>query len=84
MKKILCILLLICLSYSSQVSNLRSPQNPNTLKNIGYVETNSNYLSNVGCFKKMNGEYFFDQAVIFAANINSENDKAVLNFNPQV
>ncbi|MFA0812394.1 glycosyl hydrolase family 18 protein [Microbulbifer epialgicus] len=53
---------------------------------VAYVEVNSNDIGNAGCFTESDGSQLFDIAVIFAANINYDDDgqKAVLHFNDQV
>ena len=41
-------------------------------ENIAYVETNDTALSNAGCFTLANGQPFFSEVVIFAANIHGK------------
>ena len=54
--------------------------------NVAYVEVNSNDIENVGIYVDEDGRPVFDIAVIFAANINydEEQGRAVLHLNPQV
>jgi hypothetical protein len=52
---------------------------------VSYVEVNSNSMLNVGKYKLANGgANVFDNAVIFAANIDYNGTSAYLSFNPQV
>jgi hypothetical protein len=51
---------------------------------IAYVEVNNDELANVGRYTLANGANAFDVAIIFAANINYENGKAVLANNENV
>lgn len=51
---------------------------------IAYVEVNNDELANVGRYTVANGANAFDVAIIFAANINSEDGKAVLVKNENV
>ncbi|WP_267424103.1 MULTISPECIES: endo-beta-N-acetylglucosaminidase H [unclassified Curtobacterium] len=51
---------------------------------IAYVEVNNDELANVGRYTLANGANAFDVAIIFAANINSEDGKAVLVENENV
>ena len=52
--------------------------------NVAYVEVNDNELANVGRYTLDDGAPAFDVAVIFAANINYDGEKAQLYFNDQV
>ncbi|MBU2710789.1 glycosyl hydrolase family 18 protein [Zooshikella harenae] len=61
------------------------PQSPkDDMLKVAYVEVNDYPVRDAGCFIKDNGKPLFDIAVIFAANINYDGDKASLNLNPQV
>ncbi|PZE54888.1 endo-beta-N-acetylglucosaminidase H [Curtobacterium sp. MCLR17_044] len=51
---------------------------------IAYVEVNNDELANVGRYTLENGANAFDVAIIFAANINYEDGKAVLYNNENV
>ncbi|PZF33714.1 endo-beta-N-acetylglucosaminidase H [Curtobacterium sp. MCPF17_051] len=51
---------------------------------IAYVEVNNDELANVGRYTLANGANAFDVAIIFAANINYEDGKAVLYNNENV
>ncbi|PZE37391.1 chitinase [Curtobacterium sp. MCSS17_006] len=51
---------------------------------IAYVEVNNDELANVGRYTLENGANVFDVAIIFAANINYEDGKAVLYNNENV
>lgn len=51
---------------------------------IAYVEVNNDELANVGRYTLANGANAFDVAIIFAANINYEDGKAVLVENENV
>lgn len=51
---------------------------------IAYVEVNNDELANVGRYTLANGANAFDVAIIFAANINFEDGKAVLVKNENV
>ncbi|OII39081.1 chitinase [Curtobacterium sp. MMLR14_010] len=51
---------------------------------IAYVEVNNDELANVGRYTLANGANAFDVAIIFAANINYEDGKAVLVKNENV
>ncbi|WP_412162921.1 endo-beta-N-acetylglucosaminidase H [Curtobacterium flaccumfaciens] len=51
---------------------------------IAYVEVNNDELANVGRYTLANGANAFDVAIIFAANINYEDGKAVLYKNENV
>ncbi|WP_444956836.1 glycosyl hydrolase family 18 protein [Microbulbifer sp. ZKSA002] len=61
-----------------------TPQESVSAPKVAYVEVNSNNLGNAGCFTESDGSQLFDIAVIFAANINYDGQKAVLHFNDQV
>ena len=54
-------------------------------RNVAYVETNTNALSNVSCFVQSDTKKpFFDTAVIFAANIHgTDPNKPTIYLNPQ-
>ena len=52
--------------------------------NVAYVDVNRNNFANVGCYTLPDGTQLFDIACIFAANINDDNGRPVLYFNPQV
>jgi GH18 family chitinase len=61
----------------SMFASATSPALAKNFVNIAYVEINSNYLSNVGCYKLSDSSTpFFDIAVIFAANINGQDQNA--------
>ncbi|MCJ1713054.1 endo-beta-N-acetylglucosaminidase H [Curtobacterium sp. VKM Ac-2922] len=51
---------------------------------IAYVEVNNDQLSNVGRYTLANGANAFDVAIIFAANINNQDGRAVLYNNENV
>jgi len=51
---------------------------------IAYVEVNNDELRNVGRYTLENGANAFDVAIIFAANINNDNGRAVLYANENV
>ncbi len=51
---------------------------------VAYVEVNNDELANVGRYTLANGANAFDVAIIFAANINYEDGKAVLVENENV
>ncbi|OIH97368.1 chitinase [Curtobacterium sp. MCBA15_001] len=51
---------------------------------IAYVEVNNDQLSNVGRYTLANGANAFDVAIIFAANINNQDGRAVLYANENV
>ncbi|WP_083922680.1 glycosyl hydrolase family 18 protein [Microbulbifer variabilis] len=61
-----------------------TPQESGSAPKVAYIEVNSNNLGNAGCFTESDGSQLFDIAVIFAANINYDGQKAVLHFNDQV
>lgn len=61
------------------------PQPPKKdMLKVAYIEVNDNPIRDAGCFITENGKPLFDIAVIFAANINYDGEKAILHFNPQV
>lgn len=51
---------------------------------VAYVEVNSNELRTVGDYELADGSNAFDVAIIFAANINSDGNAAILHLNDQV
>ena len=51
---------------------------------VAYVEVNNYNVSNVGSYSLQDGSNVFDIAIIFAANINYNGQKAVVFNNPQV
>ncbi|WP_157368734.1 glycosyl hydrolase family 18 protein [Algicola sagamiensis] len=62
-----------------------APGRPNSdLMKVAYVEVNDHPVRDAGCFVEDDGEPLFDIAVIFAANINYDGQKAVLHLNRQV
>lgn len=80
-----------CSSRTNEVRALGStlcksgaPQQSESLPKVAYVEVNSNDVGNAGCFTESDGSQLFDIAVIFAANINYDGQKAILHFNDQV
>jgi chitinase len=54
--------------------------------NVGYLDPSQTAFQNIGCFVLQDGRRFYDFACLFAANINwdSQNQRAVLSFNPQI
>jgi hypothetical protein len=80
-----------CNSRKNEIRDLGStlcksdtPQESVSAPKVAYVEVNSNNLGNAGCFTESDGSQLFDIAVIFAANINYDGQKAVLHFNEHV
>ena len=71
-------LICLCSSFAAHASN--------QLFNMAYVETNTNKLSNAGCFiRSDNNKPFFNMVSVFAANINgSDPNTPVIYFNPNV
>ncbi|MCO1334495.1 glycosyl hydrolase family 18 protein [Microbulbifer sp. OS29] len=59
-------------------------QQSESLPKVAYVEVNNNDIANAGCFTESDGSQLFDIAIIFAANINYDGQKAILHFNDQV
>ncbi len=81
MKDIKYLLPIIATFLSSITSANAQNQRPLT---VAYVEVNDHDIENVGCFRYGDGSQVFDIAVIFAANINYDGERATLHFNPQV
>jgi len=52
--------------------------------NVAYFDSKGGPFRNVGCYVLENGRPFFDVAVLFAANIKGDPDKAVFGFNDTI
>lgn len=88
---IFIIAIVLCSSCSTEDTTVEAEALPEIIQEelgidpitIMYVEVNSDNILNVGAYTRSNGKSFFDVAMIFAANINydEENDKPIVFLN---